>query len=75
MDADTAFRSIRSAWYIVVLGVAGAVCAALVLGEALAGHADMFVTGDAALLRLAAVGVLRIVLPRQFWELLRSGDA
>ena len=46
---------------------------ALVLGEALAGDADLFVTGDAALLRLAAVGALRVVSPRQFWEVLRAG--
>ena len=45
---------------------------ALVLGEALAGHADLFVTGDAALLRLAAIGVLYIVSPRRFWEVLRA---
>lgn len=46
---------------------------AIVLGEALAGHADLFVTGDAALLRLAAAGTLKIVSPRQFWEVLRAG--
>jgi putative PIN family toxin of toxin-antitoxin system len=46
---------------------------ALVLGEALAGHADLFVTGDAALLRLAAIGALKIVSPRRFWEVLRAG--
>ena len=46
----------------------------LVLGEALAGHADLFVTGDAALLRLATVGVLKIVSPRRFWEVLRAGN-
>lgn len=44
------------------------------IGEALAGHADLFVTGDAALLRLASVGVLKIVSPRQFWEFLRAGN-
>ena len=47
---------------------------ALVLGEALASHADLFVTGDSALLRLAAVGALKIVSPRQFWEVLRAGN-
>jgi len=47
---------------------------ALVLGEALASHADLFVTGDAALLRLAAIGALKIVSPRQFWEVLRAGS-
>ena len=45
-----------------------------VLGEALASHADLFVTGDAALLRLATVGALKIVTPRQFWEFLRAGN-
>ena len=47
---------------------------ALVLGEALAGDAHFFVTGDAALLRLATVGALKIVSPRQFWEFLRAGN-
>ena len=47
---------------------------ALVLGEALAGQAESLVTGDAALLRLAAVGALKIVSPRQFWEVLRTGN-
>lgn len=46
---------------------------AKVLGEALVSHADMFVTGDAALLRLAEIGALRIVSPRRFWEILRAG--
>ncbi len=45
---------------------------AQVLGEALAGQAEVFVTGDAALLKLGAVGALRIVSPRQFWETLRA---
>lgn len=47
---------------------------ALVLGEALASHVDLFVSGDAALLRLATVGALKIVSPRQFWEFLRAGN-
>jgi hypothetical protein len=46
---------------------------ALVLGEALAGNADLFVTGDAALLRLGAIGERGIVSPRRFWEVLRAG--
>jgi putative PIN family toxin of toxin-antitoxin system len=46
---------------------------ALVLGEALASHAELFVTGDAALLRLATIGALKIVSPRRFWEILRAG--
>ena len=48
---------------------------ALVLGEALSGLAEAFVTGDAALLRLTALGALKIVSPRQFWELLRASTA
>ena len=47
---------------------------ALVLGEALAGHAELFVTGDAALLRLATIGAVKIVSPRRFWEVLRAGN-
>lgn len=47
---------------------------ARVLGEALAGRADLFVTGDAALLRLATIGSLRIVSPRQLWDVLRAGS-
>lgn len=47
---------------------------ALVLGEALAGHTDLFVTGDAALVRLAAIGAIKIVSARQFWEILRAGN-
>jgi len=47
---------------------------ARVLGEAIADHADLFVTGDAALLRLTAAGALKIVSPRQFWEVLRAGN-
>ena len=46
---------------------------ALVLGEARSGRADMFVTGDAALLKLRAVEGLKIVSPRQFWEALHTG--
>ncbi len=46
---------------------------AIVLGEALASQADFFVTGDAALLRLAAIGPLKIVSPRRLWEVLRDG--
>jgi putative PIN family toxin of toxin-antitoxin system len=45
---------------------------ALVLGEAVASAAEVFVTGDAALLKLGGAGSLRIVTPRQFWELLQS---
>jgi putative PIN family toxin of toxin-antitoxin system len=45
-----------------------------VLGEALAGHADVFVTGDAALLALTAVDTMRVLSPRQLWEALRSDE-
>ena len=47
---------------------------ALVLGEALSGQARMFVTGDAALLRLGAIEQLAIVSPRDFWDALREGS-
>jgi putative PIN family toxin of toxin-antitoxin system len=43
---------------------------ARVLGEATHGGADLFVTGDAALLKLGRLDRLQIVSPRQFWELL-----
>lgn len=46
---------------------------ALVLGEARSGRAEMFVTGDAALLKLSAVEGVAIVSPRQFWEVLHAG--
>jgi predicted nucleic acid-binding protein len=45
---------------------------ARVLGEALAGHAEVFVTGDAALLTVGLVDTLRIISPRQFWEALHG---
>lgn len=43
-----------------------------VLAEALAGQAELFVTGDAALLKLAALEGLKLVSPRQFWEALHA---
>ena len=45
---------------------------ALVLAEALAGQAELFVTGDAALLKLAVLEGLKLVSPRQFWEALHA---
>jgi putative PIN family toxin of toxin-antitoxin system len=45
-----------------------------VLGEAAAARADVFVTGDAALVGLETVMSIRIVTPRQLWELLRSDE-
>jgi putative PIN family toxin of toxin-antitoxin system len=44
-----------------------------ILGEALAGEAQAFVTGDAALVALGEVSGMPILTPRRFWELLRSG--
>lgn len=46
----------------------------LVLGEAVAGNAQAFVTGDAALVALGSLGSMRILTPRQLWELLRSDE-
>lgn len=44
---------------------------ARVLGEALAARTALFVTGDRVLLDLGRLGELRIVSPRQFWEILK----
>ena len=41
-----------------------------ILAAAVAGKADVFVTGDAELLRLSKIGQLRVVSPRQFWDVL-----
>lgn len=43
-----------------------------VLGEALAGAAEVFITGDAAVMSLGSVGSMRILSPRQLWEGLRN---
>jgi predicted nucleic acid-binding protein len=43
---------------------------ARVLGEAQTAEAGVF--GDAALLKLGTVGTVRVVTPRQFWEMLQS---
>ena len=48
---------------------------AVILGEALAGGADVLVTGDKDLLVLEKVGTLRILDPRGFWELVRRPGA
>lgn len=45
---------------------------AQVLGEARAGRVQLFVTGDAALLKLGTVEGVPIVSPRQFWEALQA---
>ena len=47
--------------------------AARILGEALASRADVFVTGDAAPLRLRMVEEMKIVSPRGLWEMLQAG--
>lgn len=43
-----------------------------IIYSALNGEADLFVTGDKALLKLKAVNKMMIVNPRSFWELLKS---
>jgi putative PIN family toxin of toxin-antitoxin system len=46
----------------------------LILAEAIAGGAEVLVTGDGDLLSVAAAGApLPIVGPRAFWDLLRAG--
>lgn len=44
----------------------------LILGEAVAGGAEAFITGDAAVIALGEVGGMRILTPRQMWETLRT---
>lgn len=41
-----------------------------ILASALAGHADIFVTGDKALVELKSIEQIPIVSPRRFWEIL-----
>lgn len=43
-----------------------------VLGEMLAAGADIFVTGDGALLRLRSIEGIDIVSPRRFWEIVQQ---
>lgn len=43
-----------------------------VLAEAVAGKADVLVTGDQDLLEVASKAPIKILSPRGFWELLRS---
>jgi putative PIN family toxin of toxin-antitoxin system len=45
---------------------------AIVLGEAVDGNAEVFVTGDAMLLKVGGIEQLKILSPRMFWELLHS---
>jgi len=44
---------------------------AIVLGEAIGGHAHVFVTGDARVLALGHFEELQIISPRAFWEMLQ----
>lgn len=46
-----------------------------ILATALAGGADVLVTGDQDLLAVRSEAPIPIVDPRAFWELLRAGDA
>jgi uncharacterized protein len=46
----------------------------LILGEALAGDAEVFVTGDADIVALKTMGSMQIVTPRQLWDLLRQDE-
>jgi len=43
-----------------------------ILGAALAGQAELFITGDKELQRVGRIASLRILSPRQFWRLLRA---
>lgn len=45
---------------------------AIVLGDAVEGHAEVFVTGDAKVLALGQMGELKIASPRAFWEILHG---
>ncbi len=45
-----------------------------IVASALAGNANIFVTGDKALLELQSVEQLPIVSPRKFWEMLSGRE-
>jgi putative PIN family toxin of toxin-antitoxin system len=45
-----------------------------ILATAVAGRAEILVTGDDDLLSVAGESPIRIVSPRAFWELLRAGN-
>jgi len=45
---------------------------AVILGQALANNAEVLVTGDKDLLDLAAMPRLRVLNPREFWQLARK---
>lgn len=44
----------------------------LILGEAIAGESEVFITGDAAVLAIGDLGTMRVLTPRQLWETLRT---
>ena len=48
-----------------------------IIGAAMVGKADVFVTGDRELHGIKSIGKVRIMSPRAFWEVLtaRQGDA
>jgi putative PIN family toxin of toxin-antitoxin system len=46
----------------------------LVFATAVAGHAEVLVTGDRDLLAIQDTASVRILSPRAFWELLRVGE-
>jgi uncharacterized protein len=48
---------------------------AIVLGEALNGRPEVFVTGDAMLLKVGRIEPLKILSPRMCWELLQSATS
>jgi putative PIN family toxin of toxin-antitoxin system len=43
-----------------------------ILGAALAGEAEVFVTGDKEVLALGRINDMTILSPREFWEMLRA---
>jgi len=46
-----------------------------VLATAVDGNADVLVTGDSDLLDVAAQSPIRIMTPREFWDLVRGGSS
>ena len=44
---------------------------AIVLADAVGGHAEVFITGDAKVLGLDRIEDLKIVSPRAFWQMLQ----
>jgi putative PIN family toxin of toxin-antitoxin system len=46
----------------------------VLISAALNGKAELFVTGDAELLKLREIGPMTVVSPRGFWELVKSAS-